>query len=233
MSSRRSLRIAKLTSKRRNNTFYIKSAMSTWRSFAYCRIRCIMLAPLHIYYLSSVRCKYMSDLILCKPSKNLQQKIWQYRQECLDFGETRIKGSCVIGFFNDFDQWLEVTLSIEKDKLSRENVHASTFFSLKKYDNKIIGSIQLRHSLTDELAHYGGHIGYEIRPTERRKGYAKQQLQLILDVARDMKIPRVMISCEKENTASAKTAISCGGVLTNENDFNHIAQRVYWIDLTK
>ena len=76
---------------------------------------------------------------------------------------------------------LEIVLSIEKDKL-RNNVHASTFFSVRKSDNRIIGTIQLRHFLTDELEKHGGHIGYGIRPTERKKGYGKQQLLLALEV---------------------------------------------------
>jgi predicted acetyltransferase len=52
----------------------------------------------------------------------------------------------------------------------------------------------------------GGHIAYGIRPSERKKGYGKQQLLLILDVARNMNIPKVMIVCDKDNIASAKTA---------------------------
>lgn len=54
-----------------------------------------------------------------------------------------------------------------------DNVHASTFFSVRKSDNKIIGTIQLWHFLTDEFKKHGGHIGYGIRPTERKKGYGK------------------------------------------------------------
>ena len=82
-----------------------------------------------------------------------------------------------------------------------------------------------------ELEEHGGHIGYGVRPSERRKGYGKQQLLLVLDAARQMKIPKVMISCDKDNIASGKTAVSCGGILTRESIFDDKEQQIYWIDL--
>jgi predicted acetyltransferase len=171
-----------------------------------------------------------NDLILVRPSKCIEKEILEYRQEYFSFGETQINGGCGIANTNNFDEWLELVLSIEKDKL-RNNVHASTFFSMRKTDCKIIGSIQLRHSLTPELEMHGGHIGYGIRPTERRKGYGRQQLLLVLNEAYNMKISKVMIICDKDNVPSAKTALSCGGILTNENIYEGILQQIYWIDL--
>ncbi|WP_202708917.1 GNAT family N-acetyltransferase [Sporosalibacterium faouarense] len=172
----------------------------------------------------------LSELILVNPSKELKEKILKYKQEYLDFEETNINGSCGLARYNDFDEWLDIVLSIKKDKL-RKNVHASTFFSVRKSDNRIIGSIQLRHSLTNELEKHGGQIGYGIRPTERKKGYGKQQLLLVLETAKDMKIPKVMIICDKDNVASSKTAMSCGGILIGENLHEGKEQQIYWINL--
>lgn len=169
----------------------------------------------------------MDNLILAKPSKELENSIWEYRQEYFDFGETHINGSCGIAYYNDFNEWLDLVLSIEKDRLSRDNVHASTFFSVRKSDNKIIGSIQLRHFLTKDLEKHGGHIGYGIRPTERKKGYGKQQLLLVLDIAREMKLPKVMITCDKDNIASSRTVISCGGILICENNYKGKEQQIF------
>lgn len=175
----------------------------------------------------------MDELVLVKPSKEMEDSIWAYRREYFDFGETRINGSCGLAHFENFDEWLDTALSIEKDRLSKNGVHASTFFSVRQSDNKIIGSVQLRHSLTEELEKHGGHIGYGVRPTERRKGYGKQQLLLVLDKAREMNLPRVMISCDKDNIASGRTAVSCGGVFVCENDYNEIPQKVFWISLAE
>lgn len=172
----------------------------------------------------------IDELMIIRPSHKLKEAIWEYKQEYFDFGETQINGSCGMSRANNFDEWLELVLSIEKDKL-RNDVHASTFFSVRKTDHKIIGSIQLRHFLTPELEKHGGHIGYAIRPSERRKGYGKQQLLLVLKVAKDMNIPKVMISCNKDNIASIKTAIGCGGILTSENFYEGKEQQIYWINL--
>lgn len=182
------------------------------------------------YRLFILRGIKLSELILVKPSKVLEEKILEYKQEYLDFKETNINGSCGLARYNDFDEWLEIVLSIEKDKL-RNNVHASTFFSVRKSDNRIIGTIQLRHFLTDELEKHGGQIGYGIRPTERKKGYGKQQLLLVLEIAKDMKIPKVMIICDKDNIASSQTAMSCGGILAGENFHEGKEQQIYWINL--
>lgn len=174
-----------------------------------------------------------NDLILIKPSKAIEKEIWEYRQEYLNFGESNVNGSAGIAYYDIFDQWLEMVLAIEKDRLSRHNVHASTYLAINKKNNRLVGSIQLRHSLTPELEIHGGHIGYGIRPTERGKGFGKQQLQLVLDVARNMSMEKVMITCNKENEPSKMTAKSCGGVLTSESYYKGKMEETYWIDLTK
>ncbi len=51
--------------------------------------------------------------------------------------------------------------------------------------------------------HGGGHIGYAIRPTERGKGTAKQQLALAFEQADRLGIEKVMVSCDRRNAASA------------------------------
>lgn len=170
-----------------------------------------------------------NNLLLVRPSKILEREILEYRQEYFNYGETQVNGSCGLAYYDNFNEWLNLVLSIEKDKL-RNNVHTSTFFSIRKEDNKIIGSIKLHHFLTPDLEN-GGHIAYGIRPSERKKGYGKQQLLLLLDVARNMKIPNVMITCDKDNIASAKTALSCSGILISENIYEGVEQQHYCIDL--
>ncbi len=59
----------------------------------------------------------MSQLILVNPSKVLEEKILEYKQEYLDFEETNINGSCGLALYIDFDEWLEIVLSIEKDNV--------------------------------------------------------------------------------------------------------------------
>ena len=109
-------------------------------------------------------------------------------------------------------------------------VKTSTFFSRRVSDGKLIGCIKIHHALTEELES-GGHIAYGIRPSERGKGYGTQQLELCLEYAGQLKLKRVIIACDKDNTASAKTAMSCGGKLVKEFEEDGILKQHYLIEL--
>ena len=94
---------------------------------------------------------------------------------------------------------------------------------------KILGAIHIRHALNEYLFNYGGHIGYGVRPSERKKGYAAEMLKRALPIAKACGLDRVLISCNKSNTA--KTIIHNGGILENEvMDRDELIQR-YWIQL--
>ena len=97
-------------------------------------------------------------------------------------------------------------------------------------DGKLIGCVKIHHILTDELES-GGHIAYGIRPSERGKGYGKQQLLLCLEYARQLQIKQVIIACDRDNAASAKTAMSCGGRLVKEFEEDGIPKQHYLIDV--
>ena len=94
--------------------------------------------------------------------------------------------------------------------------------------------INIRHELTNDfLRNYAGHIGYGIRPTERRKGYVTQMLrQALIYCKEELKLDKVMINCEKENEGSRKTIINAGGILSREyqtEDGKNV--QIYWVQL--
>ena len=78
-----------------------------------------------------------------------------------------------------------------------------------------VGRFNLRHVLTDEVRAYGGHIGYEIRPSWRRQGYGRRILQLGLFKAREHGFDRVLVTCNSDNTPSRRIIESLGGHFEN------------------
>lgn len=101
-------------------------------------------------------------------------------------------------------------------------------------DGQVVGRIALRHELNDNLKEFGGHIGYEVRPSSRRRGLAKEMLRLILQTPKALSIGEVLLTCAPDNVASIKTIAANGGVL-ERTAFVEKWQRqtnYYWIDLS-
>jgi predicted acetyltransferase len=115
-----------------------------------------------------------------------------------------------------YEEWLEkVTKESIGKELAPNRVPASTFILVRNSDNKVVGIINIRHELNDYLLNFGGHIGYSIRPSERRKGLGTLQLEKALKIAKELNISRVLLTCDSENIGSAKTIEKCQGKLEN------------------
>ncbi len=113
-----------------------------------------------------------------------------------------------------------------------ENRVACTEFWIIDEHDHYCGRISLRHSLNETLALHGGHIGYDIVPSFRNKGYATAALRLCLEEAKKIGLDRVLLTCDDDNIASIKTIEKNGGVfqdlLTRDTTIIH---RRYWIYL--
>lgn len=118
---------------------------------------------------------------------------------------------------------------------SKGLVPANTFFLIREDDNKIIGMIDIRYELNDYLRNFGGHIGYSIRPTERKKGYNKINLYLVLLEAKKYGLDKVLLTCADYNEGSRKTIKSFDGEFEKENLDKSDNEKVelYWIDVEK
>ncbi len=118
---------------------------------------------------------------------------------------------------SSYEEWInQVIAHVDIANVPEGRAPSLTYFYVREEDDKIIGMIDLRLSLNDFLRTEGGHIGYAIRPTERRKGYATVMLKDALNIYRTLGIYNVLVVCNKENVASAKVIQNCGGIIDEE-----------------
>ena len=98
---------------------------------------------------------------------------------------------------------------------------------------RLLGISNLRHRVNEALLNEGGHIGYNIRPSERRKGYGTLILSLALEKAKRRGLERVLVTCDTDNIASGKIIRKNGGQFESEVISHYSAKPVsrYWIDL--
>jgi predicted acetyltransferase len=97
-------------------------------------------------------------------------------------------------------------------------------------EGRIVGTCALRHRLTEPLKDFGGNIGYGVRPSERRKGFATFMLRAMLEKAKAMGIGPVLVTCDARNAASIGVIKKCCGIFDSES-FSPGAGRVtqrYW-----
>lgn len=106
-------------------------------------------------------------------------------------------------------------------------------FWLVRGDRGILGESHLRHDLTPALEVQGGHIGYNIRPSQRRKGYGTLILALTLEQARKVGLRRIRVTCDTDNIASARIIEKNGGKLSGQAISSWSGKLIsqYWIEL--
>lgn len=150
-----------------------------------------------------------------------------YRNEFQLHHET-IHGSAGLDVIENLDTWLaknrrnRFAVSVEEGFVS-----AKTFLA---YDGtELVGMIDIRESLNDFLMHAGGHIGYSVRPSKRRQGYALDMLDKALRYCASIGLERVLITCEDQNTASQKTIEHYQHELENIIQYEDIKLRRYWL----
>ena len=120
-----------------------------------------------------------------------------------------------INWDGDFEDYLRRMQILAKgENVPDDDVPRHTYFLF--CGEKIIGRSEIRRKLNPELEIKGGHIGADIRRSERRKGFGTLILKLTLEKAKELGFKRVLVTCDKNNMASAKTIEKCGGVFDKQ-----------------
>ena len=172
-----------------------------------------------------------------KPSLKRKDEIIEFLDEFKRFN-SNINGSGGMDKIYSgltFEDALDRCLKKEDEDYARSinKCPGKTFLLIRGNDNKIVATINIRWNLSEEMLKFGGHIGYGVRPLERRKGYNKINLYMGLKEAKKVGLKRVMIDCSVDNVASNKTIKALGGVFERcEIDpYDNTKNNVYWINV--
>ncbi|MFD0682572.1 MULTISPECIES: GNAT family N-acetyltransferase [unclassified Paenibacillus] len=172
-----------------------------------------------------------SQVYIIKPSIDYQDAYISFYQDWINSGENIVPW--VVGKDpTDFPAMLQFLSEEAKEELLPEGwVPASTYW-LMDTANKVVGAVNIRHRLNEKLLNSGGHIGYGICPSERRKGYATLLLSLALQQTAELGLQKVLVVCDKGNIGSERTILKNGGVFESEFiEENGNCIRRFWIDV--
>ncbi|WP_411955988.1 GNAT family N-acetyltransferase [Clostridium sp. FP1] len=169
-------------------------------------------------------------LELLRANNEMEEQYYDFINEWENCGEEITPyGARLLGM--NYITWLTHTNKMENVNTCPAHLVPSHMYFLVLEDKRIIGAINIRHYLNDYLLNFGGNIGYGIRPSERKKGYATLMLAMALPIAKELGISKALVTCDKNNLGSAKTITNNGGVLENEViEDGEITQR-YWIEV--
>ena len=173
----------------------------------------------------------MEKIILVKPDLSYADEIIKYKEESLKKNPL-INGAAGLNNFSSIEDWLEELKKRSSEATVPEGlVPSSTYLGVREKDNYIVGMIDIRHYLNEYLTQVGGHIGYGVRKTERNKGYAKQMLKLALEKCKELKIKKVLITCDEDNIASEKVILSANVKLEDIRNIDGENKKRFWIEL--
>ena len=136
-------------------------------------------------------------MLLRKPKEEDQARLMDYMMEHYANGEMSISASNGLPSL-PYKEWLEKLNDDESGKNEEWGI-SETYLLLN--DNRVVGMINIRYTLSEDKAEKFGHIGYGVRPSERRKGYATYMLKEALEKCREKNMTEVILGCYEDNIA--------------------------------
>lgn len=178
----------------------------------------------------------LDEIILKKPTIEYADDIMQFKQEIMAANDPDAFAGCGnLEACETAGQWIDtITLMENQETCPAGRVSSNIFIAVRLSDNKIVGVIDLRHHLGNPvLRTWGGHFGYIVRPSERKKGYAKEMVRLNLEKCKELGLHKVMITCDRTNIASERTILANGGVFEKEVPVDDGYTKRFWVTITE
>ena len=131
------------------------------------------------------------------------------------------------------EEWITENELRESSKtLPPDKVTSTAYIAVRMSDNKIVGMINFRHHINHPiLSTWGGHIGYSVRPCERKKGYATEMLRQVIINCKIYGLDKILVTCDKDNIGSKKAIITNGGLFEKDIEVDGDTIGRYWIKL--
>ncbi len=149
---------------------------------------------------------------LVRPTLEMKEEAMVYRQAHFDAGERVISGSELLDQTEDYEEWVRsVAANTSTETVNPAWVVTDTFFAVDE-NGSIVGIIDLRHTLNDFLQDFG-NVGYSVKPSERRKGYATEMFRQVREIARQAGMQELHMAVHRDNEPSVKTIVNAGGVV--------------------
>ncbi|MDE5746592.1 MAG: GNAT family N-acetyltransferase [Acetatifactor sp.] len=174
----------------------------------------------------------MEELKLVRPAPEHILELQEFRQELFKAEDADSFAGCSrLEKYEDMEEWMEMVWRQEQE-VEPGKVPSHVYLAIRQSDERLVGIIDLRHHIDHPiLGLWGGHIGYTVRPNERGKGYAREMLRLNLENCRRRGLDKVMVTCTRNNPASERTILGCGGVFEKEVLVDGEWIKRYWITL--
>lgn len=169
-----------------------------------------------------------TDLRLVVPGVRLSAAFLRSAQDHVEHGADPERSREYARALDDFPAYLaQLRLFASRDAPGPGLVRQRSYWLTDGHD--VLGHLRLRPALNARLERLGGHVGYDVPPSQRGKGLATRMLALGVREASKAGLPRVLVTTDARNAASIKVIERNGGRLDEEYEFEGVVRRRYWI----